>query len=176
MYLHIANFEQQDNSEFTESTAGHTYLSIILLVTPGELHFVPQDATYTFYRPGESEQQDNGPKQEQTNHPPHYCSSRPREELGCSAPAARSSSGRPIERAGGLGGARVGGASAWSRAGSVEAHGCPAPAVRGDGARRHGRALHGGSAWRPDMASAARRTTVAARADEGSGRRLMRRE
>jgi hypothetical protein len=81
MYLHIADFEQQDNSEFTESTAGHTYLRIILLVTPGELHFVPQDATYTFYRPGESEQQDNEPKQEQTNHPPHYCSSRPREEL-----------------------------------------------------------------------------------------------
>jgi hypothetical protein len=99
-----------------------------------------------------------------------------REELGCSTPAARSSSSRPAERAGGLGGARVGGASAWSRAGPVEAHGCLAPAVRGDGAWRRGRASRGGSAWRPGVASAARRTTVAARADEGSGRRLMRRE
>jgi hypothetical protein len=85
LYLHIADFEQQDSNEFMESTAGHTYLSIILLVTPGELHFVPQDATYTFYRPGESEQQDCEPKQEQTNHPLHYCSS-------CSSPCCVSPS------------------------------------------------------------------------------------
>jgi hypothetical protein len=100
----------------------------------------------------------------------------PREELGCSAPAVRSSSSRPVERAGGLGRARVGGASAWSLAGPVGAHGCPTPTVRGDGARRRGRASRGGSTWRLGVASAARQTTVAARADEGSGRRLMRRE
>jgi hypothetical protein len=100
----------------------------------------------------------------------------PREELGCSAPTERSSSSRPAERAGGLGGARVGGASAWSRAGPIEAHGYPALAVRGDGARRRGCASRGGSVWRPGVASAARWTTVAAHADEGSGRRLMRRE
>jgi hypothetical protein len=35
--------------------AEHTYLGIILLVTPGELHFVPQDAACTFCRLGESE-------------------------------------------------------------------------------------------------------------------------
>jgi hypothetical protein len=69
---------------------------------------------------------------------PEGGSALPREELLCSAPAARSSSSRPAERAGGLGGARVGGASAWARAGPVGAHGCPAPAVRGDGARRRG--------------------------------------
>jgi hypothetical protein len=69
-----------------------------------------------------------------------------REELGCSAPAARSSSSRAAERAGGLGGARVGGASAWAQAGPVGAHGCPAPAVRGDGARRRDRASRGGLA------------------------------
>jgi hypothetical protein len=85
-------------------------------------------------------------------------------------------------RAGGRPGrARVGGASAWARAGPVRAHACPAPAVRGDGAWRcgrasRGRASRGGSAWRPGVASTAWRTTVAARADEGSGRRLRRRE
>jgi hypothetical protein len=110
--------------------------------------------------------------------------SAPRPEgLRASARGARLLSARGEElvqsscRAGGRPGrSSVGGASALSWAGPIEAHGYPAPAVRGDRARRRGRASRGSSAWRPGVASAARRTTVAAHADEGSGMQLMRRE
>ena len=38
------------------------------MVTPGELHFVPQDTAYMFSRLSDSEQQNCEPKQKQPNH------------------------------------------------------------------------------------------------------------
>ena len=61
-------WSNKNSSKFTKFRAGHTYLGIILLVTPGELHFVPQDTACMFSRLSDSEQQNCEPKQKQPNH------------------------------------------------------------------------------------------------------------